>query len=198
VDVVSEEDGVNVIWLPEVLTVAATRVLAAFLSWNVLPVTVDALTDSLKFARTVVPVLIPVAPLVGNTEVTVGGVLSTVAVVKLQLKLLVNAFPARSFTPDAPPVIVTVYVVEFARDAEGSNVIWLPEVLTVALTRLLPASLNWNVELVTEALLIASLKFPITIVPALTPVAPLKGETDVTVGGVRSVPELLLNTTSTQ
>ena len=53
-------------------------------------------------------------------------------------------------------------------------------------------------ELVTEALLIASLKFAITVVPVLTFVAPLNGETEVTVGGVRSVPELLLKTTSTQ
>ena len=73
-----------------------------------LPVTVDALIDSLKFAMTVVPVLIPVAPLAGNTEVTVGGVLSTDAVVKLQLKLPASAFPARSLTPDAPPNIVAV------------------------------------------------------------------------------------------
>ena len=54
------------------------------------------------------PVLIPVAPLAGTTDETVGGVLSTAAVVKLQLKLLANAFPARSFTPDAPPVMVAV------------------------------------------------------------------------------------------
>ena len=76
--------------------------------------------------------------------------------------------------------------------------IWLPDVLTDAVIRVLAEFLNWKVELVTDALLIASLKFAITIVPALTAVAPLNGETDVIVGGVRSVPELLLNTTSTQ
>jgi len=107
-DATNDEDGVSVIWLPEVLTVAVTRVPAAFLSWNVVPVTVDALTDSLKFATTVVLVLIPVAPLAGATDETVGGVLSTAAVVKLQLKLFANAFPARSLTPELPPTIVAV------------------------------------------------------------------------------------------
>ena len=76
--------------------------------------------------------------------------------------------------------------------------IWLPDVLTDAAIRVLAGFLNWKVELVTDALLIASLKFPITNVLALTPVAPPDGETDVTVGGVRSVPVLLLNTTSAQ
>ena len=51
---------------------------------------------------------------------------------------------------------------------------------------------------VTVAPLIASLKFAITVVPILTPVAPLNGDTDVTVGGVTSGPELVVNTTSTQ
>ena len=91
------------IWLPDVLTDAAIKLLPASLNWNVVPVTVEALIDSLKFATTLVVTLTPVAPFTGNTDVTVGGVLSTMAVVKLQLKLLANAFPAKSFTPEAPP-----------------------------------------------------------------------------------------------
>ena len=40
-------------------------------------VTVDALMASLKFAVTVVKILTPVAPFKGETDDTVGGVLST-------------------------------------------------------------------------------------------------------------------------
>ena len=73
------------IWLPDVLTDAAIKLLPASLNWQVLPVTVEALIDSLKFAMTVVFTLMPIAPFNGNTDVTVGGVLSTIDVVKLQL-----------------------------------------------------------------------------------------------------------------
>jgi hypothetical protein len=71
-------------------------------------------------------------------------------------------------------------------------------VLTDAATRLLPASLNWNVLPVTVDGLIASLKLAIASAVTGTPVAPLNGDTDVTVGGVISDPELVLKTTSTQ
>ena len=59
----------------------------------------------------------------GDTDVTVGGVLSTLMVVKLEVKLVASAFPAKSSTPELPPTIVTVYKVEPARAAEGVNVI---------------------------------------------------------------------------
>jgi len=71
-------------------------------------------------------------------------------------------------------------------------------VIKDAVIRVPPEFFNWTVELVTEVLLIASLKFATTVVPVLTPVAPLNGETDVTVGGVRSPPLPVLKTTSTQ
>ena len=111
------------IWLPDALTVAVTRVLAAFLNWNVVPVTVETFTASLKFAVIFPVIPTPVAPLRGDTEVTVGGVLSTVAVVKLHIKLFARAFPARSFTPELPPTIVAVYTVDPLRTEDGVKVI---------------------------------------------------------------------------
>ncbi len=64
---------------------------------------------SLKVAVTVVPVLTPVAPLAGDVEVTVGGVVSAAAVVvKDQVTLLASALPATSLTPLAPPLTVAV------------------------------------------------------------------------------------------
>ena len=65
---------------------------------------------SLNVAVTAVVVATPVAPLVGDTLVTVGGVVSGVAVVKDQLKLLASALPAVSFTRGsvAPPFTVAV------------------------------------------------------------------------------------------
>ena len=59
-------------------------VLTEFLNWNVEVVTVDALIASLKVAVTFVLILIPVEPFAGVAEDTVGGVLSTLVVVKLQ------------------------------------------------------------------------------------------------------------------
>lgn len=50
-----------------------------------------------------VPVLVSKLCIVTVDE---GGVVEVV--VKDQLKLLASAFPAKSFTPDAPPVIVAV------------------------------------------------------------------------------------------
>ena len=90
-----------------------------------------------------------------------------------------------SFTPEAPPVIVTVYVVDGVNAALGVNVTWFDDVLTLALTRL-PPVLNWNVVPVTVDPFIASLKFAVTFVPILIPVDPFVGDTDVTVGGVLS------------
>ena len=109
VEIVNAAVGVNVIWFDDALTVAATRLLPASLNWKVEPVTVEAFTASLKLATADVLVPKDVAPFCGDTDVTVGGVLSMAAqVVKLQVKLFTNAFPAKSLTPEAPPIIVTV------------------------------------------------------------------------------------------
>ncbi len=45
---------------------------------------------------------------------------------------------------------------------------------------------------------IASLKVAVTVVPVLTPVAPLAGDCPVTVGGVVSEAAAVVKTTSTQ
>ena len=65
--------------------VAGIIVLAAFLSLTVAAVTVEPLMASLKLAIMVVPVLTPVAPFIGDTDVTAGGVRSTATVVNVQL-----------------------------------------------------------------------------------------------------------------
>ena len=49
--------------------------------------------------------------------------------------------------------------------------------------------LSWKVAAVTVEPLIASLKVAVTVVAVLTPVDPLVGETDDTVGGVTSDPD---------
>jgi hypothetical protein len=65
-------------------------------------------------------------PSAGVVEITVGAVLSGVApVVKVQVNGLPNAFPARSWTPDA---IVAVYVMLIARALFGVNVAVVPMV----------------------------------------------------------------------
>ena len=94
--------------------------------------------------------------------------------------------PARSFIPDAPPVIVAVYTAEFDNADDGVRVIVPVEVLTVAGTTMLEAFFNWNVVVVTVDAFTASLKVADTVVFTATPVDPFKGDTDDTVGGVLS------------
>src|SRR5438034_6683084 len=76
---------------------------------------------SLNVAVTAVVVATPVAPLAGDTPVTVGGVVSGVAVVNDHVKSLASALPAESFTRGsvAPPCTVAVYVVVCVRAALG-------------------------------------------------------------------------------
>ena len=94
--------------------------MAALRSWNVVLLIVDAFIASLKIAETVVLISAPVAPLAGVTDVIVGGIIS--AVVNFHVKLLPKGFPATSFTPEEPPVIVAVYKVELANAADGVRV----------------------------------------------------------------------------
>ena len=99
---------------------AVIKVLEGLRSWNVVLVMVDASIASLKIAETAVLRVVPVAPLAGVTDVIVGGIIS--AVVNFHVKLLAKAFPATSFTPEEPPLIVAVYKVELANAADGVNV----------------------------------------------------------------------------
>src|SRR6266699_822760 len=65
-----------------------------------------------------------VAPLAGTVELTIGGVVSGVApVVKLQLKSVASALPAKSL---APVVTAAVYMVSGARLPPGVKVAVTP------------------------------------------------------------------------
>ena len=83
------------------VTVPAILVPALFLSVNVVPVTVALGTASLNVALIEEPTATPVAPLVGDLLVTVGGVVSDcvcAAVVNDQL-VVARGFSARSLIP---------------------------------------------------------------------------------------------------
>ena len=87
-----------------------------------LAVSVAALIGSLKVAVTAVVALTPVAARAGVMLVTVGGAVSTTTVVNDHTRLLASALPTTSFTPELPPVIVAVYVVDPASAADGVSV----------------------------------------------------------------------------
>ena len=104
--------GVNVAVVVPALyvTAAGTRVLPASRNSKVDPVTVVAFIASLKVAVTGVVGATPLAPLAGDRPVTVGGVTSAAAVVKVQPASTARALPARSLTRGltVPPLTVAV------------------------------------------------------------------------------------------
>jgi hypothetical protein len=106
------------------------------------------------------------------------------AVVKLQMKLLASALPARSV---AALLTVAVYGVLPVRLADGVNVAVLPLMLTVPAT-FAPPAVGRSVKLVifTLALAMASENVALTVAATGTLVAPLAGEVDDTVGRVVS------------
>ena len=77
-------------------------------SVTVAVVIVAAFIASEKVAITLVVVVWPPALAAGVTDVTVGGVVSTEAVVNVQTRSVASGFPARSFTPAAPDFTVAV------------------------------------------------------------------------------------------
>jgi len=107
--------------------------------------------------------------------------------------------PARSFTPEAPPVKVAVYVAPDWRDATGSScaVVVALSYVTVADTAVPTASRRTNVELVTVLAVRLSENVAVTMAATLTFVAPLEGDVDVTCGGVVSG-SVAVTATSTQ
>ncbi len=92
-------------------------------------VNVEGFIASEKVAVVFAVTATPIAPLAGLTVVTLGGVTSSAAVMKLHTLSVANGFPATSVAPLAPPLTVAVYVVLAARSDVGSSV-----------TRLLAAS----------------------------------------------------------
>jgi hypothetical protein len=81
-------------------------------------------------------------------------------------------------------VIVAVYVVALANDADGLKVAVVPESVTVPATEVVPA-LSVNVVVLTD--LTASLNVAVTSAATGTAVAPVTGFVELTVGGVVSV-----------
>ncbi len=74
--------------------------------------------------------------------------------------MLANAFPAKSFIPEFPPVIVTVYTVDGDNAADGVNVSWLLDAPTVAAITVPPGFFNWKVVVVTVAVAIVHFFLP--------------------------------------
>src|SRR5579863_7059380 len=103
---------------------------------------------------------------------------ATLAVVKLQTKLLASALPARSC---APVVMVAVKVVFNARLLVGVNAAILP----VASRVTVPVTPGATVKVVVSIVagFIASLNVAVITVLGHTPAAPLGGATEITVGG---------------
>ncbi len=163
--------GVNRAVLPVTLTVPLTAAPPVIAS--------EKLADTEEFSAT------PLAPLAGEVEDTVGGVVSgAAAVVKVQLTSAASALPAASVTL---LVTVAVYCVLASRATEGVNRAVLPLMLTVPATAAPPAVLTRvKLVVVSVALVIASEKLADTEAFVATPVAAFAGEVEDTVGGVVS------------
>jgi hypothetical protein len=136
----------------------------------------------LNVAETAVVVATPVALLSGLVELTIGGVVSAPAlVVNVHTWLAANAFPATSVMA---VVSVAVYVVLLARSDDGVNVAIVPAGLRVTVPVTPPLKVNEAV--VTVAGASGSLNVAVSAILTGTPVAPLAGVVELTVGGVVS------------
>ena len=111
--------GLKIAVMPATVTVPGSAVVPC-IKVNVVVVTVNGFIGSLKVAEILPSIATPVAAVVGNVEMTVGGVLSAAApVVKVHLKLLARFTPAKF---SAPVVIVAVYRVLGNSAAAGLNI----------------------------------------------------------------------------
>src|ERR1700726_1252758 len=117
-----------------------------------------------------------VAPLAGTVETTVGGA----AVVNVHTKLAASGTPAGSF---APVVIVAVNKVLLAKTAVGVKIAVLPAYETVPATGVAPGPVTVKVAPLIVAAFMASLNVAEIVVFTATPVAPLAGTVETTVGG---------------
>jgi len=162
---------------------------------NVVAVIVDASIDSEKVTETVVflgTLIAPSAGLVGDT--TVGGVVSTV---NEKLKLLANAFPARSFTP---VVTVAVYCVLFTSGADGvKDAVFVAAVYETVPVTSAEVAVTRSVTVVALIVVgsIGSLNVMVIGPPVADVVEPAAGDVDTTVGGVVSGPVPVMNVHST-
>src|SRR5207253_1814863 len=138
---------------------------------------------SLKVALMVWLIGTAVAASAGTVALTVGRVVSGVApVVKLQLKSVASALPARSL---APVVTVAVYAVRGARLPAGVKVAVTPASATVPATVAAPCFKVKLAVLIVKGS-IASLKMAAILPLMATPVAALAGTAALTVGRVVS------------
>jgi energy-converting hydrogenase Eha subunit B len=171
------------------VTAPETAVLPGPVSVKVDEVIVAGFIAWLKVAVMAEAIATPVAPLAGVTDVTVGGT-GAAAVVNVHASFDASAVPDESV---APVVIVAVYCVLYARFADGVNVATDPlaAYVTVPETAALPGPVSVKVAEVIVAAFIAWLKVAVRAVFTATPVVPLPGVTEVTVGGVvdNPVPE---------
>lgn len=126
----------------------------------------------------------PVPLFAGSVEATEGAAESeAVPVVKLHMRSDAIAFPERSLIP---VVIVTVYKVLSERFAEGIKLAIRPEYASVPETGVCPGPVTLNMAPVIVAGSMISLKVAAIFLLIATPVMPLDGSVEVTVGAVAS------------
>jgi hypothetical protein len=169
--------GVNVAVVPAKLTVPTTGVGPGPVNVNVAAFIVAGFIASLNAAETVVLTATPMDPFTGTVEITDG--LGTGTVVKVHTKLAASAAPVRSF---APAVIVAVYTVPVARAVVGVNAAVVPAKVTVPATGVAPGPVKVKVAALIVAGFMASLNVAETAVLTGTPVAPIVGTVETTVG----------------
>jgi hypothetical protein len=172
--------GTNVAVVPAKVTVPATGVAPGPVKVNVAALIVAGFMAPLNVAEIVVLTATPVDPLTGTVEITVGAG----AVVKVHTKLVASPAPVGSFTP---VVIVAVNKVLLARMFVGVNVAVVPAKVTVPATGVAPGPAKVNVAALIVAGFMASLNVAEIVVLAATPVAPLTGTVETTVGAAAVV-----------
>ncbi|HXO04189.1 MAG TPA: hypothetical protein VN884_01015 [Candidatus Sulfotelmatobacter sp.] len=169
--------GVKVAVEPANVTEPITGVAPGPVKVNVAALIVAGFMASLNVAESVVLTATLAAPLTGTVETTVG--LGAATVVKVQTKLAASPAPVGSF---APVVIVAVNSVPLARTVVGVKVAVEPANVTVPITGMAPGPVKVNVDTLIVAGFMASLNVAETAVLTGTPVAPIVGTVETTVG----------------
>jgi hypothetical protein len=169
--------GVNVAVVPAKVTEPATGVAPGPVKVNVAALIVAGFMASLNTAEIAVLTATPVDPFIGTVEITVGAGAGTV--VKVHTKLAASAAPVGSF---APVVIVAVNKVPVASAVVGVNVAVVPAKETVPITGVAPGPVKVKVAALIVAGFIGSLNVADTGVLTGTPVAPIVGTVETTVG----------------
>lgn len=147
------------------------------------PLIVPEFIASLNVTVMAVDTGIPVAPLFGDVETTVGGISSRV--VKDSEKIAASPFPATSF---APVVTFAMRVVELGNALVGVNTAVRVAAVypTAPGIKAPPDVFRKNVVVLIVAASIGSLNVTLTVALDATPVAPAAGVEEVIVGGVTS------------